>query len=70
MFEFQFMIGLPRPDHFTLFETFYDLSVSRNLSKVEMRQFGLAETNAYEIVENRQVNIDKKNQLFHLSIFH
>ena len=41
MFQLQFIIEKLRPDLLTLFTTFYDLSVSRDLfSKAEIRQFG------------------------------
>ena len=37
------MIEKRRPDVLTLFKTFYDLSVSRNIfSKAEMRLFGVS----------------------------
>ena len=41
MFHFRRMVEKPRSDRVTLYNTFYDLSVSRNLfSKAKMRQFG------------------------------
>ena len=61
MFHLKFMIEKPRPDLFTLFIIFYDLSVSHNLfSKAILRQFGASGTHAYDTVGNRRVKIKYK----------
>ena len=59
----QFMIEKPWLDRLTLSTTFYDFSVSHNLSaEAEMRKFDASGTNAYETVGNRRVKTYFKYQ--------
>ena len=55
------MIEEPPSDVLTLFTTFYDLSVSRNLSKMaEMRKFGASVMEGLIYNKTQNLNLAKK----------